>query len=228
VLALAHWRKDMWPVRPHPDFRRPWLEVAVAFLGVAGVIATGQLWQHDLLLPETNAVFVMLNQIVIFSPILAVPLIRRQGPESAWIQKDRLWLRLLVGALLALAALTAYSLATRAPSEIGRVFTETYDPSRLKHVAQVLFEDIAIAIVLVRLGAAIRRPWIGVALVAVLFAAAHIPSLAAGDATTQDYALLVGDVVLGVIVLGSLYRTQDILWLWPVHATMDLSQWVGA
>lgn len=228
VLALAAWRKDLWPRRPLPEFRRPWLEVAFAFLGVIGVIGAGQLWQHGLLLPESNPLFIILNQLVIFAPILVVPFLRRQGPDTAWIQTDRLWLRVIVGVGLAIAALVAYTLVTRGPDALRQVFTETFEPSRLPHVAQVLFEDIGIAILLVRLGAAIRRPWIGVILVATLFAAGHIPALTADGAGAHEYALLLGDVVLGVIVLSALYRTQDILWLWPVHATLDLSQFVSA
>lgn len=35
---------------------------------------------------------------------------------------------------------------------------------------------------------------------------------------------LVRDAVLGVLVLGTLIRSGDILWFWPVHVVLDLTQ----
>ena len=226
ILALARFRPDLWPRRDHPTFKRPWLEVGAALLGIAGIIAMGQAWQRGWMLPETNALATIVNQIAIFAPLLLVPIIRRQGFDTAWIQRDRWPVRIAVGLALAGIALVAYTVTTRGIAAVPRVFSETYDADRLVHIVQVLLEDIAIAILLVRLGAAIRRPLVGVVLVAALFSLAHIPALTADGAGPSEYALLLGDIALGLIVLSAVYRTQDILWLWPVHATLDLSQFV--
>ena len=79
------------------------------------------------------------------------------------------------------------------------------------------------AILLVRLAAAIgTRP--AVVAAASLFAAGHIPSMLARGASLTELAALVRDVTLGLVVLGTVLRSRDILWFWPVHVTMDLTQ----
>jgi hypothetical protein len=88
---------------------------------------------------------------------------------------------------------------------------------------QVLFEDVAIAILLVRLAAAIGKP-AAVMLAASLFAAGHIPSMLAQGASASELVALLRDVTLGLVVLGAVLRSGDILWFWPVHVTMDLTQ----
>ncbi len=228
MLIIAAKRPKTWPAQPRIEFARPWLDFGLAIVACAGVLLVGRMWSAGWLLPETNDLFKIVNQVAIFAPMGALLLIRRQGSKTAYLPGARIPERLGVGLLLAIAALAAYALVTRPPGHIGRVFAETYAPDRLHHIVQVFLEDATIAIVLCRLAAAVKRPWIAVAAVATLFAAGHIPQMISEGAAAADLLRLALDVGLGALVLTAILRVQDVWWFWPVHATLDLSQFVGA
>ena len=63
-----------------------------------------------------------------------------------------------------------------------------------------------------------------IVLVAVLFAAGHIPSLLATGAAVEDLIALLADAGLAIAVLCVLQRLADIWWLWCVHFAMDMMQ----
>lgn len=46
----------------------------------------------------------------------------------------------------------------------------------------------------------------------------------AGGASLSELAGLFRDVLLGIVVLGTVLRSRDIVWFWPVHVVMDLTQ----
>lgn len=85
-------------------------------------------------------------------------------------------------------------------------------------------EDITIAIIFVRL-----RAWIGtwwsIGIVAVLFAAGHIPAMINQGVSLSEFSNLFLDTALGVGVLGVLQRARDIWWFWFVHFAMDMMQY---
>src|SRR5262245_52074740 len=56
---------------------RPWLELGVLAIGIAGVIGVGQLYVRHMLLPEEGELFQSLNQLLIFLPGLVVLAIMR-------------------------------------------------------------------------------------------------------------------------------------------------------
>jgi hypothetical protein len=75
----------------------------------------------------------------------------------------------------------------------------------------------------VRFSAALgTRTTIG--LVAVLFAAGHIPTMLSNGATLSELTSLLGDALLGVLVIRTAMRSRDIWWIWCVHFAMDMTQ----
>jgi hypothetical protein len=95
------------------------------------------------------------------------------------------------------------------------------------HLAvQVLLEDLAIAILFVR--AAAVGPRAVILGVAALFAAGHVPALLARGEPGTEFVGLLRDFDLGVLVVGTAWRGADIAWVWPVHYTMDMTQFLGA
>ena len=73
----------------------------------------GQLWTRGIRLPEQGLlgpVLSAINQVLIFSPILLVVVIRRQSWETAWLPRRRIGTRLATGFVLASVAVTTYSL----------------------------------------------------------------------------------------------------------------------
>jgi hypothetical protein len=164
---------------------------------------------------------------VIFAPILAVPCLRRDGWVSAWIQWHALPLRLTTGVVLALAVLLLFSSLEAGAPSYRETLRGVFTPTRAHLAVQVLLEDLAIVILFVRLAAAAgARTAVGGA--AALFAAAHIPALLAqGVVAASDLVGLFRDVGLGVIVLGTAWRSADISWLWPVHFALDMTQFLA-
>src|SRR5262249_44783979 len=164
-----------------------------------------------------------INQIIIFSPIFLLLAIRRQGLDTAWLPLDRVWQRLLVGLGLALLAILAFT-ATRAGSDSWlTVVPRVYSPKNLSFAVEVFCEDVAIAILFVRFQATVGA-LLGIILVALLFAAAHLPTLIALGVPLGQTLFLLLDAGLGVLALAVLRRAQDIWWFWCVHFAMDMMQ----
>jgi hypothetical protein len=226
-LVVARLCPILWPRRDEVRFLSPWREVAWACLGVLGVIAIGQLYVRRWLLPAGGPLAPLIeagNQLLIFSPILAVPLLRRHGLRTAWLPADRIWARLLVGLALAAVAIWVFTLVRAASDNWLEVYPRVYQPKNLGLAVQVLCEDLAIAILFVRFQAAIGLRGT-IVLVAGLFAAAHIPSMVTAGGTVGDLASLVLDAGLGAIVLFVAQRSADVWWLWCVHFAMDMMQY---
>ena len=217
----------LWRNPPRSTFAKPWREVLFVLLGVVATLALGQLWSRGIRLNSENTLTESINQIIIFAPILLVPILRRDGWASAWIQWNKIWLRVLIGFFIALVVLFMFTrLEAGAEPSFGVAFHTIYVPWKLHLAVQVLLEDIAIAILFVRLAAAVghRKAIVGVAL---LFAVAHIPAMISQGASASDLAGLLRDFGLGLIVLGTAWRSADIMWLWPIHFTLDMTQFLG-
>ena len=218
----------LWRAPDRPKFARPWIEVAWAFLAVIGVLVLGQVYSRGVRFHAPGAWQIAaesLNQILIFFPIVLLPVIRKQGWSSAWIQLRRLWARLLVGFGLALIALLIFSLVEQGSPSWWIAVKSAFRFGNAHLAVQVLLEDIAIAIVFVRVAAA-TSPQYAILLVALLFAAGHIPAMIANGASAQELLGLVRDFGLGVLVIGTLWRGADIAWFCPVHFALDMTQFM--
>jgi hypothetical protein len=232
VVALGGWLATqralpgVWPLGAEATFARPRREVAIALLGVVGVLAVGQLWSRGIRLPETGALGPLLgavNQLFIFAPIVLVPIVRRQPWSTAWLGRRKLAARVVAGVVLSTLAVVAYTLLRSGvdpPWElVGRIWA--YD--NLDVVVQVFLEDVTIAILFVRLAAAIGRGR-AIVLVACLFAAGHIPAMISKGASLHEISLLLRDAGLGTAVIYVVQRSRDIVWFWCVHFCMDMTQ----
>lgn len=134
--------------------------------------------------------------------------------------------RLAVGLGLSVIALAIYTALERGAPGIKSVLPRVFDPSRSHVAVQVFLEDVSIAILMVRLGAAMTNKW-AIIVVAALFAAGHVPAIVSDGASSAQLLGLLRDLGLGVIVIGTAVRGADILWLWPVHYALDMTQFLG-
>jgi hypothetical protein len=194
------------------------------------VLLLGQLWVRGVrieLRSPWTPLAESVNQIIIFAPVIAIPIVRRHGWATAWIRPDRIAVRLAIGLGLALFALFLYSTLERGapswPAAIRGVFT----PLRAHLAVQVLLEDLAIAILFVRMAAALGTRG-AILTVAALFAAAHIPSMIARGDAAEDFVALLRDVGIGMLVIATAWRSADIAWVWPVHYALDMTQFLRA
>jgi len=204
---------------------RPWLELAMLAIGIAGVIGVGQLYVRGMLLPEEGEFFQSANQILIFAPAIVVLVLLGSFWRKNFLPLNGAAGGLLLGAVLALAAFTAFVAARHgigAWPELGR---QVVQPENISIAVQVLLEDILIAALAARLVAATN--WMAaIAATAGLFAAAHIPAMLAEGAQMAELTTLALDTGLGVMVIGAIIVSRNIWWFWPVHAVMDLTQFL--
>ncbi len=236
VALLGWWLINLcypkiWRSFTETRFDHPWRETLWAFLAALATVGIGILYSRHLLLPElgtTKSPLVSaLNQVIIFSPFIALLLIRRQPPASAWLPAGNIPLRLGAGVVLALAALLTFYLVRRPPLGLNAVMSGVYQPKNFAFATQVFLEDFALAIFFVRLRAALgaKRFLVSAVIVAFLFSAAHYPAKLSGGesfiAATRDVIL---DGLLVSTVIYFLQRSRDFLWFWCVHFTMDMLQ----
>lgn len=53
------------------------------------------------------------------------------------------------------------------------------------------------------------------------------PTIVSDGASTAQLIGLLRDFGLAVVVIGTAVRGADILWLWPVHYALDMTQFLG-
>ena len=166
----------VWPRAPAVRFERPWREFIIALVGAIGVSRWGSLEPRH---PSARgrglrSAVGRRRQLLIFAPILLVPVLRRQAWTTAWLPRARLATRLGVGVVLASLAVAAYALLREGADAPQVVIGRIGRYRNLDPAVQVLCEDLAIAIVFIRLAAALGGRWATV-VVACLFAAGHGP-----------------------------------------------------
>ncbi len=225
-VASRVW-STLWPKPSPPRFANPWREVAYALIACAGVVAIGQLYQRAWHFSATGAMAPVagaINHFLIFSPIGLLLLIRGQTLDTAWVPRNRILTRVAIGLGLAGIAILAYCVSRGRSGEFFPLLGRVYRFDRLEHLAQVFLEDVAIAVMMVRLSAAIGRPWVAAVLVGVLFAAAHIPSMLQQGVSLAELFRLGWDFLLCAGVLMVVQRSADIWWFWCVHFAMDMTQ----
>jgi len=232
AAALAGWHAacrslpHLWPKDPNPTFDRPWLEVLWVLAAGLAVVAIGQAYTAGIRLPADGPLGPLaesINQAVIFSPIVALLIIRKQSPETAWIKRDAVPYRIALGLLLALVAMFVFTLARDGAWPIGSVVPRVYSYDNFPHLVQVFFEDMAIAMLVVRFRAATSAA-VTIVAAALLFPVAHLPTILAESQLWTEYLYLIGDFALGLAVIAVALRARDIYWLWMVHFAMDMMQ----
>ena len=225
-LAANRFMPSVWPREPAEGFEHPWKEFGIAIVGAIGILAMGQLWTRGIHLPEQGLfgpVLAAINQVLIFAPILLVVVIRRQSWTTAWLPRRRIGARLLTGFVLASVAVATYSLLRAGAGAPWVLLGRIWRYEHVDEMAQVFLEDLTIAILFVRLVSAISSRWATV-IVAVLFAAGHIPAIVSQGATWFELAGLLRDAGLGVAVILVLQRSRDIVWFWFIHFCLDMTQ----
>jgi hypothetical protein len=232
LAALAGWvgarriAGRAWPAAAEAGFPRPWLELGISLAGAVGVLITGQLVTHGIRLPEggpLGPVLSSINQLLIFLPMLAVIPLRRESWDTAWLSGRSLPTRLLWGIGLAVLAVSVYSPAREGADRPWQILGRIARYEHLDELAQVLLEDVAIAILFVRMIRIAGKEWAAV-IVGALFAAGHIPAMLSQGASLAELLRLAWDAGLGAAIVLVLARSRDIVWFAPVHFCLDMTQ----
>ena len=226
ALAVARALPRLGPAPAPAPFARPWREVAWAMVAAGAVLVIGMLYSRGWLLPATSRhrpALDAVNQLLIYAPFLLLLGVRHQGTDTAWLPLRNILPRVAIGLALALLSLAVWAAARPGIGHWPPLVAHVYQPAHLSFLVQVLLEDIAIAILCVRFQQALGLRG-ALLLVAVLFAAAHIPGLLARGAGAGDLLTLLADVGLGVLALSVLQRLRDVWWFWMVHFALDMTQ----
>jgi hypothetical protein len=216
----------LWPREPVESFEHPWKEFGFAILGAIGILGMGQLWSSGVRLPEQGVFGPFLgsmNQVLIFAPILLVVAFRRQPLTSAWLPRAQITRRLLVGIVLASVAVIVYSIVREGVDAPWIIIGRIWRYENIDKMVQVFLEDLAIAILFVRLAGAIGSRWATV-VVACLFAVGHIPVMVSQGVTWLELLGLLRDAGLGIAVISVLQRSRDVVWFWCIHFCLDMTQ----
>ena len=209
--------------------KKPYMEFAFAFLACLIILGIGQLYINGLLIPNPknkSRIIDALNQVLIFSPTLVLVWIRKQPLISLWLPKKNLLWRFGVGFFLSSLSLFVYWVVRENSAPLNFIFKNIYHPKNVSHLVQVIMEDLTIALLFVRLSSWIGGKWTLI-LVAILFAAGHIPSMLSEGYSFMELGTLLLDSSLGVIVLLALYRSKDVAWFFLVHFVLDMTQFYG-
>ncbi len=89
----------LWREAVRPVFARPAREVLYVLLSAVGTLLLGQLWSRGIRFEGSGALGTLAestNQLIIFAPIMLVPILRRNGWASAWVRWHALLLRLTI------------------------------------------------------------------------------------------------------------------------------------
>jgi hypothetical protein len=229
------WKPGLWNSDPEYHFIQPWWDTLWAFLAALATIAIGQLYTRGMLLPKGSIVDPVLtealNQMIIFSPFILLLIVRRQPFTTAWLSSRHLVERLVIGFILAIAAICVFVLIRQPSDTLGTILGNVYHPKNSGYATQIFLEDIAIAVVFVRFRSAVGAKWFLIVLIAVafLFSASHYPAkLSQGLSfmtATRD-VIIDGALVASVIYV--LQRSKDIVWFWFIHFAMDMMQFYTA
>lgn len=232
AVALVGWvvadrlAPGVWPASSEMTFARPWREFGFALLAVIMVLLVGQLYVHGIRVPETGALRPLaasINQVLIYAPLLLLPLIRGQSWDSAWLSERKLGLRTVIGLVLAILGVTAYSLLRQGASYPWQMLGRIVRYGNLDILVQVFLEDVVIAILFIRFAATVGSKW-AIVTVGALFAAAHIPAMLANGVPLRDLGTVLLDAALGITIISIVRKSRDVAWIFLIHFCMDMTQ----
>lgn len=213
---------QVWPAEADAETRRPWLDLGVCVAVMLAILGMGQLYRVDWLLPKRGLWNYTINQALIYAPLFAALLARRQSGSTVWLTRHNLGRKVGIGLALGFLAVVVF-LALRGdlgqlPDEVARAVT----PNSLAHFFPVFMEGVAVAFIFIRLRWAVGALWATVG-PALLFAAAHVPrGIESGSTFAEIAAFFVFNTLIVIVILQVLRRSRDVIWLGLVHFLMDV------
>jgi hypothetical protein len=236
LVACGGWalafrlRPGWWPQAEPPRTHRKWLDLALVVVVAAAIMGIGQLWRAAWLLPQpagwVGDVAWQLNNLLIFAPLFVALGARRQSTETVYLSGRGLPVKLAAGLVLGILAIATFHVLRGEPRAIATTLADAGSWSNLRNFLPVFLEGVAVVFAFVRLRWAIGE-WPALLVSAALFAAAHIPrQLSNGLAPELMAAYFAVTAAITVVVLMTLARSRDIVWLGIVHYLMDIA--IGA
>jgi hypothetical protein len=225
-LIVAALLRKRWPRNPL-ETTRPYLDFVLCLAAAGGIFALGSAYRAGWLLPTGDGWQGKLNwtidNLIIYSPIAIVLLLRRQGPATIFLSTDGLPYKLGSGLVLGVGAVLVYLAARGELDRATSVLTKSIDADNLVNFLPVFLEGVVLAFLFVRLRWAFGLT-VALLLPAALFALAHVPRQIEGERTLYEMAaFFVFNTGLVSAILFTVQRSQDIIWMGIVHYLMDIA-----
>lgn len=219
---------SLWPDHRGTHFTHPGRELGWAVAGIVLTLILGFAYVRGWLLPgsrQDRPLVDLINLLLVFAPTLLVPVLRRHSLDTAWLPDDAVPVRIATGVLLSLPALTVFAFL-HDESWLG-VMRTVYHHTNLSALVQLLLEDVAVAILCVRV-AGVLGLRAAPLLTAILFTAGHASVMVQTGITATELGRVALDVALGYVVVATVQRSGDVWWFWGVHFAMDMTQFFRA
>lgn len=218
----------LWNITPIKAPEKPRLEFLLAIVATIAVLSVGQLYSHGWLLPSSDSelwagVSWMFNNVIIFSPLWLMVIIRKQSLNTVLISKEGLVKKVLFGLGTSLVGIIVFVGLRNEWTRFPEIWSHAFTYKSLINFPAVFFENVGLAFLFVRFRWAVGPKW-AIIIPAIIFAIAHIPgSIAEGDPWSHilTFALLTSS--LTVMILYTAYRSRDIIWLGFVHYLVDVA-----
>ena len=186
------------------------LAAVVVLVGIS--VATDNLfgtWKRH---PSFGRLVYFGQLLLVYSPIFALLLWRRQGLKTCFLRFDKLPVKILLGLGVALIASFIF-LLVRGRAGAFPEFLTTLGKGGVVAMLQTFMEGFGIGFLLYRVGAWIGIGWSSV-VVAILFMAAHLPNYTSGAFhLSLPVALLaaLAHAGIAVLILVGVWKSQDII-----------------
>jgi len=217
-------KQKLWnqPEEFKPD--KPVIELVIALLAVVAVFMVGRLYSAGYLLPARyNPYAWIANNLIIYSPIFIVLLIRKQPITTVWISHKHIGFKLLVGGVASVISVSVFLTFRMEWERFIEVVTKSFSADALSYFVPVFLEGVAIAFLFVRLKW-VSNLKVALAIPGVLFAMGHLPGMIVdGDPWWHMTLMSLVTGSITVFVLYTCYKTRDIIWIGIVHYFMDVA-----
>jgi hypothetical protein len=201
----------------HPGREALWA-LAAGILVVGISVATDALfgaWKRH---PTLGSLAHFGQLLLVYSPIFALLMWRKQGLRTCFVRIDKLPFKILLGTGLAFIASFVF-LLVRGRAGVYDEFVATLGRGGVVAMAQTFMEGFGVGFLLYRVGA-----WIGIGrssvIVAILFMAAHVPNYTSGAfhlPLPVAILMALAHAGIGVLIFVGAWRSQDIIVIGVLH-----------
>ncbi len=218
----------LWKITPIKAPEKPRLEFLLAIFAAIAVLGIGRLYAFGWLLPSPDdeiwaGISWMFNNVIIFSPLWLMVVIRKQSLNTILISKDDLIKKAIFGLAVSLLGILIFIGLRNEWGRFPEMLSHAVTFKSLINFPAVFFENVGLAFLFVRFRWAVGAKW-AIVIPAIIFAIAHIPgSVAEGDPWSHILSFAILTSSLTVMILYTAYRSRDIIWLGFVHYLVDVA-----
>jgi hypothetical protein len=228
LWLVYDWRRRMSASEPElPRSEHPYWDLALTVAAAAGILLLGAAYRRGWLLPAAGGVpgrvGWLVDNAIIYSPIAAVLIYRRQSTATVFLSGLRWVEKILLGLALGVVAVAVYCGLRGELGEVPRYLQSAVAGDKVVDFVPVFLEGVALAFAFVRLQWAIGRK-AAILIPCLLFAAAHVPGQVESGRDFPHMAVFFAfNTALPAAILSTVARSRDVVWIGLAHYLMDIA-----